>query len=171
MSQPALPSLTTGAPITVRKLDAQGQLVIAYTGTVAKLLSGGVRLVARWERPRLDLGYTTFETGDVFTEEYYTDRCYNINQIASSAGELKGWYCNVALPASIELTANGAVVNYRDLLLDLWVAPDGVTLTLDEDEFTADQSLDAETRAAALAGLAALRDAIARHEGMFVSRR
>jgi len=169
MTLPVMPPLVIGSPITVRKLDARGEFVLAYTGVVAASLPAGVRLAARWERPRLDLGYTTFETGDVFTEEFYTDRWYSIIQIASPSGALKGWYCNIAAPASIEMTAEGAVVSYRDLLLDLWVAPDGTMLTLDEDEFATDSSLDDETRAAALAGLAMLRTVVTHREGLFAA--
>ncbi|MEO7001249.1 MAG: DUF402 domain-containing protein [Ktedonobacterales bacterium] len=165
------PRMSVGDTITVRKLDAQGRFVLAYSGTLAEVLPTGVRLDARWERSLLDLGYTTFEPDDRFTEWYFTDRWYSINEIHHTSGALKGWYCNVVAPASIETTASGHVVSYRDLLLDLWVAPDGAMLTLDEDEFAADTSLDAETRSAALAGLAALRQLVAQRAGPFESLR
>ena len=93
-----------------------------------------MRLDAFWTRPALTLGYTTFETGDRFTEWYFTDRWYNIFEIASPDGTLKGWYCNVAEPAEIGDDA----IRCRDLLLDLWVSPTGATLILDEDEFAAE---------------------------------
>jgi len=150
-------------PIAVHKLDTQGRFVLAYTGVVAEWLSDGVRIEAIWTRPALALGYTTFETGDRFTEWYYTDRWYSILQIHGQAGALKGWYCNVAAPATI---ADG-VISYCDLLLDLWVAPDGQAQTLDEDEFAADATLDAPTRAAARAALADLHALVARHAPPF----
>ena len=150
-------------PIAVHKLDSQGRIVLAYPGVVAEWLPAGVRIEATWMRPALALGYTTFETGDRFTEWYYTDRWYNINQIHGLDGALKGWYCNVTAPATI---ADG-VVAYRDLLLDLWVAPDGQMQTLDEDEFAADATLDAPTRVAAIVALADLRTLVARRAPPF----
>jgi len=102
------------------------------------------------------LDYTTFETGAHFTEWYFTDRWYNIFQIHGADGTLKGWYCNVAAPAVI----TEDTIACRDLLLDLWVASDGATLALDEEEFAADTTLDAETRAAALAAMDTLRQLV-----------
>ena len=74
--------------MTVHKLNTEGNVVITYEGELAELLPDGVRLDARWTRESLPLGYTTFEMGDRFTEWYYTDRWYNIFEIASdSEGE------------------------------------------------------------------------------------
>jgi hypothetical protein len=143
--------------IVVQKLDTRGRLVTSYAATVAERFAGGVLLDARWERPPLALGYTTFETGDHFREWFYSDRWHNIFEIAESGGALKGWYCNIAEPATITETE----IRCRDLLLDLWVAPDGETMTLDEDEFTADDAIDAPTRAQALTALAALQRLVA----------
>lgn len=149
--------------VTVHKLNTRGEVVLAYEGELARRLPDGVMIAARWTRPTVDLGYATFETGDVFTEWYFTDRWYNIFEIASPDGTLKGWYCNVAGPATIQEN----VIACRDLILDLWVAPDGSTRVLDEDELAADDTLDAATRAAAYAGLAELRRTVLAREGPF----
>ena len=149
--------------ITVRKLDAHGQFVLAYTGALAETLPNGIRLDARWERAPLALGYTTFETGDHFIEDFFTDRWYNIIEIRDSREQLKGWYCNICAPATIE----AGVITYRDLLLDVWVAPNGVTLTLDDDEFEAETTLDTLTHQMALAGLEALLALVSRREPPF----
>ena len=139
--------------VTVHKLNGEGESVVQYEAEVAERFAGGVRLEARWTRPALDLGYTRFESGDRFVEWFFSDRWYNIFEIhAGDTDALKGWYCNVAAPATIEAQTIAA----RDLLLDLWVAADGVTRVLDEDEFAADMSMDAATRAGAEAGLRAL---------------
>jgi uncharacterized protein len=149
--------------VVVQKLDTRGRLVTSYAATVAERFAGGVLLDARWERPTLALGYTTFETGDCFREWFYSDRWYNIFEIAASGGAIKGWYCNIAEPATITETE----IRCRDLLLDLWVAPDGGMLILDEDEFTADDSIDAPTRTQALAALAELQQMVAARETPF----
>jgi predicted RNA-binding protein associated with RNAse of E/G family len=143
--------------IVVRKLDTRGHLVTAYTATIVERFAGGILLDARWERPALALGYTTFETGDRFREWFYSDRWHNIFEIATGDGDLKGWYCNIAEPATITTTE----ICCRDLLLDLWIAPDGETLVLDEDEFATDDAIDTATRTQALAALGELRELVA----------
>ncbi|HET9979078.1 MAG TPA: DUF402 domain-containing protein [Ktedonobacterales bacterium] len=146
----------------VHKLDEQGAEVITYEAEVEERLPDGVRLAARWERSAMDLGYVTFETNDCFTEWYYSARWYNVFEIASPDGPLKGWYCNVAAPATIEEHD----LYCRDLMLDLWVAPDGTTTVLDEDEFAASK-LDSATREQARAGLAELQRLVAQRQGPF----
>lgn len=149
--------------VQVRKLDTQGRVTVTYEAEVAERLPDGVRLEARWTRPTLPLGYTTFETGDRFVEWFYGDRWYNIFEICAADGALKGWYCNVAEPAVI----TDDTISCRDLLLDLWVTPDGATRVLDEDEFAADTTLDAPTRQHARAALDALLRLVREREGPF----
>jgi hypothetical protein len=80
-----------------------------------------------------DLGFVTFEEGDVFTEHYWRDRWYSIKEVRGRDG-LKGWYCDVARPVEVR----GQSVVSHDLELDVWVSADGRTiLRLDEDEFAA----------------------------------
>lgn len=146
----------------VHKLDERGNEVITYAAEVEERLPDGVRLAARWDRPTMDLGYVTFATNDRFTEWYYSDRWYNVFEIASPDGTLKGWYCNVAAPATIEEHD----LYCRDLLLDLWVSPDGAATVLDEDEFAA-STLDSATREQARAGLAELQHLVVRRQGPF----
>ena len=149
--------------IQVHKLDPHGATTLTYEAVLAERLDNGVRLDARWTRPTTDLGYVIFATGDHFTEWYYTDRWYNIFEITTPEGTLKGWYCNVAAPADIDDNR----LFCRDLLLDLWVSPGGATLVLDEDEFAAESALDDATRDQALAGLAELQRLVAHCEGPF----
>lgn len=149
--------------MTVHKLNTRGEVVVTYTAQLAARLPDGVVLAARWTRPPMPLGYTTFEPGDRFREEFYTDRWYNIFEIHSEAGALKGWYCNVTEPASI----HGTVIAARDLYLDLWVAPDGTMRVLDEDELAADSTLDEKTRAQAYAALDELRRRVLAREPPF----
>ncbi len=152
-----------GRAVTIRKLSARGEPVFAYGAVVAEALAGGVRVDAEWTRARMELEYTTFEPGDRFSEWFYTDRWYNIMEVRERNGRLKGWYCNVTWPA--EITED--VVSYRDLSLDLWVAPDGSAQTLDMDEFEANIVLNAEERAQALDALGALYAHLAGGEAPF----
>lgn len=146
----------------VHKVDHSGKIALTYEAKVEEWLADGVRLAAQWGRPAMELGYVTFEMGDCFTEWYYSDRWYNIFEIASPDGTLKGWYCNAAAPASIEPDN----LYCRDLILDLWVTPDGQTTTLDEDEF-ATTALDDASREGARAGLAELQRLVAGRQGPF----
>ncbi|MET7691257.1 DUF402 domain-containing protein [Streptomyces sp. NPDC005483] len=79
-----------------------------------------------------DFGFVRFELGDVFTEHYWRDRWYAVKEVRSSDGTLKGWYCDITRPATLD----GAELVVEDLDLDLWVSADGTeVLRLDEDEF------------------------------------
>lgn len=146
-------TFTPGQSVIVRKLNSAGVEVFAYPGVITELLASGARLDAAWTHGVMELGYTTFEPGDQFSEWFYTDRWYNIMEVRSVVGALKGWYCNVTHPAVFEEWR----VTYRDLALDLWVAPDGEMTTLDEDEFATDDAIDAKARRHALAALDHLR--------------
>jgi len=59
-------------------------------------------------------------------------RYYNVFQISSPEGTLKGWYCNLGLPA--QLDPESCELSYVDLALDIWANPDGSFVVLDEDE-------------------------------------
>jgi uncharacterized protein len=147
--------------LIVIKLSPQGEEKIRYPAEISARLENGVMLEAYWDHARRDLGYTVFEPGDHFIEYFYSDRWFNIFAIATTTGQRKGWYCNVAAPAQIDVEQVAQV----DLLLDVWVASDGRTLILDEDEFAADVTLTAEQRHGAQQGLQDLLALIAtRHE-------
>jgi hypothetical protein len=141
--------------ITVHKLDLHGEVVVRYDAELAERFADGARLQAKWTRPELALGYTRFAPGDVFVEWFYINRWYNIFEIRTPEGLLKGWYCNIAEPASI----SADVVASRDLLLDLWVDPHGEMQVLDEDEF-ASAALDDATRTHAQQALVELMAAV-----------
>ncbi len=113
------------------------------------------RLVqAFWERPRLDLGYIVFETGDTFLEYYYTDRWYAIFEIRTPTNALKGWYCNISYPARFTPDA----IHSDDLDLDLFVSADRTQrLRLDIDEFE-NRGVDLSDPAAYAAAYAAFQE-------------
>lgn len=154
---------TTPIDVTVHKLDQSGRSVTSYPGTVIERFASGVKLEARWLRPPLALGYVTFDTGDRFVEWFYTNRWYNIFEIHAVDGALKGWYCNIAAPARITQQE----IACRDLLLDLWVHPDGATQSLDEDEFAREESLTEDERAHAIQALDELRAMVRQHAPPF----
>ena len=65
---------------------------------------------------------------------YWPDRWFNVIRLHTNGGELNGFYCNIASPA----TFDGAALHYVDLQLDVRVFVSGGDWTytvLDADEF------------------------------------
>ena len=118
--------------ITVVKLDISGNETWSYQGRI--LHKEGSRLVLEAFFDRDDMLFHGIHLckGDRFVETYYTDRWYNVYEIHSRLDDsLRGWYCNVSLPARLE----GDKLFFTDLALDLLIFPDGRQIVLDEDEF------------------------------------
>lgn len=155
-----------GQTIRVYKLDAYGQAVWHYDGTLVHRDSRHILLEARFTRD-----YTTpyhhFRQDDRMLEWFFADRWYNIFQMHSAEDDaLRGWYCNVTRPARLLPNA----VYAEDLALDLMVYPDGRYIVLDEEEFT-DLKISAEDQAQARAALARLIAMVEAGEGIFAPLR
>ncbi len=149
--------------ITIEKYDYSGQFVLSYTGEVLERGESWLCLRAVFEREDTNLGFVTFRKGDVFIEWFFSDRWYNIFEIHDlDSGRIKGWYCNVTRPATIEETRIAA----DDLELDVFVMPNGTIILLDEQEFSA-LDLPADERMAALRAIQSLRQQVAGQEGPF----
>ena len=125
--------LAAGSAEHVRKLRPDGSQTYAWDGVVLHCDESGIVLRAQFNVDLVELGFTTFRRGDEFVEFYYFDRLYNVFQVSSPEGTLKGWYANVGLPA--ELRAEAGELVYVDLALDVWAHPDGEFIVLDQDEF------------------------------------
>jgi len=140
--------------ITVHLVKPGKGTTLTYQGELLHEATGEMLILALWDRPALELGYITFETGDRFYEHYYSERWYNVFEIRSATGRLKGWYCNVTRPAQID----SSTITSEDLELDLFVSPDRATIErLDEDEFEA-RGFAQSDPATYTAALAALRE-------------
>jgi uncharacterized protein len=135
--------------ITVNKLNSIGEIKIQYQGEVLEHSADRIIIQAFWKLPLKDLGYICFEPGDRFIEYYFSNRWFNIFDIADANNERKGWYCNITEPAEI----HDDQINQKDLLLDVWVDPWGRSLLLDEDEFELDTTLSEIQRQGAKQGL------------------
>lgn len=140
--------------ITIRLIKPLIDKVITYEGDVLLRGRSHILLLARWQRPPIDLGYVTFTPGDYLYEHFYADRWYNVYELHAEDGTLKGWYCNVTYPAVFSAT----MIESEDLELDLFVSPNRTQmLVLDEDEYAA-RNLEASNPAAHRAALAALEE-------------
>ncbi|MBX5491533.1 MAG: DUF402 domain-containing protein [Chloroflexi bacterium] len=144
-----------GPTLYVHKLRYDRSPVFRWQARVLEQTPEHILLAGRFGAPRRDLGYVVLERGDLFLEWYYFGRWYNIFQVYSARGALKGWYCNIGQPPE---RVDGDV-RYVDLALDVFVHPDGRYLVLDEDEFVLLKAsvLRPEDAARAEAGLAELR--------------
>jgi hypothetical protein len=128
--------------LTVKKLNLNHELVIAYDGAVLERSADAIVLEARFGRATMDLGYAVLEHHDRFIEHFFADRWYNIFEIHSVHDDhLKGWYCNIVKPAAFGAES----IEQVDLALDLWINPDGSYRVLDREEFEA-LELDRATR-------------------------
>lgn len=87
---------------------------------------------------------------DVERQPVAAVRYYNVFQVSAADGVLKGWYCNLGLPA--QLDAESRVLSYVDLALDVWGNPDGTYVVLDEDELDVLLEQDPELTEAAQHG-------------------
>jgi protein associated with RNAse G/E len=150
--------------ITVVKLNTSGEAKVRYQGEVIEHLANGLVIEAYWTQATKELGYTRFEPGDRFIEYYYTNRWYNIFDIATASGMRKGWYCNIAEPAVIFADH----IEQVDLLLDVWVDAMGKPLVLDEDEFDADTTLTYQQRNSAEQALQELLQMIETRQEPFI---
>lgn len=139
--------------VIAQKLDVAGKVLIEYEGEELRRDEKSIVIEALFTRDDMPFMDVVFKKGDRFVEYYYSDRWYNIFEIYDrDDGRIKGWYCNVGMPAVIE----DGLVSYVDLALDLWVSADGQQTVLDEDEFEA-LGLNTKLRNSALQGLSELK--------------
>ena len=142
--------------ITVIKMNPQRQETWRYGGNTLSRGEGFVLLEAHFNRDDMPFQEVLLKRGDRYVEEYTSAHWYNIYEIYDrDDGEIKCWYCNVALPAEID----GNVVRFVDLALDLIVYPDGRQIVLDEDEFNL-LEIDKDTRSGALTALSELKELV-----------
>ncbi|MFQ5942858.1 MAG: DUF402 domain-containing protein [Anaerolineales bacterium] len=144
---------SAGRPVTVHKMNSDGDEVFRYRGTVLHSTESSLTLEAIYELEEKNLSGLKLRPGDRFVETHYSDRWYNVLAVYDvDSGKHKGWYCNITRPAHIV----GAAVLAEDLALDLVVFPDGTWAVLDEDEFS-DLEIDSGDRENAEAALRELQ--------------
>jgi predicted RNA-binding protein associated with RNAse of E/G family len=146
--------------IKVHKKNLAGDVKYQYEGELLSQDEHEIVVDALFDRADMPFMNVVFKKGDRFVEYYFTDRWYNIYTIHDrDDGNVKGWYCNVSKPATLE----DDIVSFVDLALDLWVARDGKQTVLDEDEFEK-LDLEDELRIAALRGLDELKNLFLNNE-------
>jgi protein associated with RNAse G/E len=121
--------------ITVIKLNLEGHETWRYQGVILERGENYILLEARFNwKQDVEFRGIKLKIGDRFVEIFYANRWYNIFEIHDRHDDrLKGWYCNIGMPATI----SEDTVSYRDFALDMIVLPDGSQTVVDEDEFAA----------------------------------
>lgn len=115
----------------ILKKNLAGEVTWQYDGMVLKRDGNSVTIEAFFNRDDMPFQEIVLKRNDRFVETFYTDKWYNIFEIYDrDDGKMKGWYCNITMPAIIE----DGHVSYVDLALDLWVSAEGRRTVLDEDE-------------------------------------
>ena len=115
----------------ILKKNLAGEVTWQYEGVVLKRDGNSVTIEAFFNRDDMPFQEIVLKRNDRFVETFYTDKWYNIFEIYDrDDGKLKGWYCNITIPAVIE----DGHVSYVDLAVDLWVSAEGRRTVLDEDE-------------------------------------
>ncbi len=150
---------TLAHAMLVRKLKSDGAERARYDAHIIERDERHATVIADWTRPRLDLGYVTFEPGDQFHETFYVDRWYTVFEIRAASGALKGWYADLARPARIL----NDTIEWEDLALDAWMSPQGDLRWMDQDEFAAlEPSLPAGEALAVRSAIEPLREELQR---------
>ncbi|MGE5618319.1 MAG: DUF402 domain-containing protein [Sphingomonadaceae bacterium] len=121
--------------ILVRKLNYEDRETWRWSGKLVERGEGVMVIDAIFNAPPRDLGYMKLESTDLFHEFYFSDRWFNIFQVFGADGTLKGWYCNICKPARFLENQ----IDFVDMVLDVFVYPDGRSLVLDQEEFQANR--------------------------------
>jgi predicted RNA-binding protein associated with RNAse of E/G family len=123
--------MTSGPKIIERK-HRIGKEAQSFECDVEKLTQELAILKHTWHRttPYMDgPAYLPAET--IITRAFFwIDRSYVVYKLSSPAGKLYGDRIDSA--EAISITEN--LIEWRDLVLDFWISPDGVFSVLDEDE-------------------------------------
>ncbi len=86
-----------------------------------------LRAVARRE---LRFDEVTIDVGDQVVQYFPRKEWFYIQEYLAPSGAVKGWYCNIATPPSVE----GSTITTQDLIVDLFAWPDRKYKVLDLDE-------------------------------------
>lgn len=86
-------------------------------------------------KPVTFLGEVVMDAGFWAVWFLFKDRPYDVGRFYRPDGTWTGFYCDVLEPVRWQGSDPKTLEPIVDLFLDLWIAPDGRYLILDEDEF------------------------------------
>jgi predicted RNA-binding protein associated with RNAse of E/G family len=88
-------------------------------------------------RPLEDRGQIVLDAGYLAVWFLFNGRPYDVGRFYRPDGTWTGYYVDVLEPVRWEGADPTTLAPIVDLFLDLWIAPDGRCVVLDEDEFDA----------------------------------
>ena len=120
-----------GREITINARKYDGSLRRQWTAGIVSQTEELTIAVGRFEFDveHSDLGL--IKQGTVSFEHFWRDRWYNIFRFHEPDGALRNYYCNVAMPFTLE----GETLEFVDLDIDVVAWPDGRVEVLDRDDF------------------------------------
>ncbi len=86
-------------------------------------------------KPVRHFGQTVLDTGYWGVWFLFKGRPYDVGRFYRPDGEWTGYYVDVVEPVKWKASDPNTIEPIIDLFLDLWIAPDGKFIILDEDEF------------------------------------
>lgn len=86
-------------------------------------------------KPLIDSGEVVFDKGYWAVWFLFKDRPYDVGRFYRPDGTWTGYYADVLEPVRWTGSDPTTLQPVVDLFLDLWIAPDGRYMALDEDEF------------------------------------
>lgn len=99
-------------------------------------------IVRALSRKELVFPDVTIQRGDRLVVYFPKKEWFYIQKYLSADLKVKGWYCNIGTPIAFE----NSTIQTQDLILDIFVKPEGEYKIIDEDEFEAErQSLNDQT--------------------------
>lgn len=115
----------------VRSLAYDGSLRREWAAEIVGTSSSRIDLRGVFETTieHPDLG--RIEAGTLSHEYYWTDRWYNLFRFEHPVGELRNYYCNIAMPPIL----TGSELSYVDLDIDVLIWPGKDPIILDREEF------------------------------------
>jgi uncharacterized protein len=170
----AWPNLASGATVDVVKRAPDDAVAATYPATV---LDAGapppwIALAATWTRREIDLDGLRFTPGDDIVEYFSPIDPFNVFAVFAPHGVLRGWYGNVAYPATLDWSNGRPRLTWHDLYIDLVMLPDGQLTIRDEDELAASRlaTRDPALHAAILAARDRMQDLARRRAFPFHDR-
>ena len=129
--------------ITIHKCNYSGEEVFQYPAQILQTTSEKIVVHAIFTSHKdYNIEGLELKKGDKCIEVFYFKKWFNIIEVyAGNSNNLRGWYCNIAKPATIE----GDHLYYNDLALDIIRLANGQQTVVDQDEF-AQLSLEPQTR-------------------------
>jgi protein associated with RNAse G/E len=152
--------------VTVHSCKYDGSIKRSWRARLARLEGSLIVLEGAFEEEVRHPLLGTIVEGTLSTEFFWTNRWYSVFRFREPSGALRNFYGNLNTPPRLE---NG-VLSFKDLDIDVLVAPDFTYRILDEEEFeehSAQFGYSPEFRRKAFQALAELLAHIERREFPF----